>query len=427
MLEINNTYLVRIEETNIFANGVCHINDMVVFVENALAGELCLVKITKVLSKYAYARCIEIVEQSSARITSDCPYFPKCGGCTFPHVSIEEENRIKHNYVKNMFTRNKLNAKVEQTVCMEYEEYRNKVVLFYDGEAFGYMERGTNRIIPHQACNLNDGVFDKIADFVAENLKSISLRALYMRKSSGKKSEVMVCIILKKEENIDSFIAMLVKEFPSVKSVSLGINSDKSLVLERIKFKTIYGDGVIFDEICGLRFRVSPESFFQINHSCTEKLYEKAIELAGVDENSICADLFCGVGTIGIISAKQTGAKIYGVEIVEKAIQDARTNAVINGIENIYLEAMDAKNFEQHVDVCIIDPPRKGCSELMIKTLKRLLPERIVYISCNVETMTRDILLLNEKYEISSPVSVFNMFPRTSHVESVVCLKRSHK
>ena len=176
--------------------------------------------------------------------------------------------------------------------------------------------------------------------------------------------------------------------------------------------------------LCGVKFRISPESFYQVNHNCAELLYEKAIELASLTKGTKCADLFCGTGTIGIISASKTGAQIYGVEIVKEAIEDAKYNARLNGIKNITLEAMDAGKFNENVTTCIIDPPRKGCTPLMIETLKRLQPERIVYVSCNTDTMTRDIKSLQPDYKISSPVSIYNLFPRTSHVESVVYLTR---
>ena len=194
--------------------------------------------------------------------------------------------------------------------------------------------------------------------------------------------------------------------------------------MENAKFKVIYGDGYITDTLCGLTFRISPESFYQVNHTCAELLYEKAIELAALNEKSVCADLFCGTGTIGIVAAHKTGATVYGVEIVEKAVADAKYNAKSNNIKNAHFQAMDASKFDKQVDVCIIDPPRKGCSPFMLDTLKRLNPERIVYVSCNTDTMVRDIKELSNNYKISSPVSIFNLFPRTSHVESVVCLKR---
>ena len=186
----------------------------------------------------------------------------------------------------------------------------------------------------------------------------------------------------------------------------------------------LYGDGYIYDELLGLSFRISPSSFYQVNHTCAEKLYEKAIELANLTPNDKCADLFCGTGTIGIIAAKKTGATVYGVEINEDAVRDAKFNAKLNGIKNISFTATDAKNFNEKVDVAIIDPPRKGCSPFMIDTLLRLKPNRIVYVSCNADTLARDLKALLGEYHIASPLFPFNMFPKTSHVESVVCLTR---
>ena len=304
------------------------------------------------------------------------------------------------------------------------QKYRNKVVLFFDGNSFGYMEKASNKIVPHSSCLLNDDIFDEIADFTAKELKGTSLRALYLRRSSHKDLEIMVCPIFYKPIDMLSYVSRLVEKFPSVKTVLYSISKDKDLALENVKYKVIYGDGYIKDRLCGLSFRISPESFYQVNHSCAERLYEKAIELANLDSSSICADLFCGTGTIGIISANKTGATVYGVEIVEKAILDARHNAKINRIKNVYFEAMDASKFDKKVDVCIIDPPRKGCSPFMLDTLKRLNPQRIVYVSCNADTMVRDIKALSGEYKIATPVSIFNLFPRTSHVESVVCLSR---
>ena len=186
----------------------------------------------------------------------------------------------------------------------------------------------------------------------------------------------------------------------------------------------IYGDGYITDTLCGLNFRISPESFYQVNHTSTEMLYEKAIELAALSKDDSCADLFCGTGTIGIISANKTGAEVYGVEIIEKAVEDAKFNARANNVKNAHFKATDASKFDKYVDVCIIDPPRKGCSTFMLDTLKRLKPKKIVYVSCNTDTMVRDIKSLSDEYEISAPVSIFNLFPRTSHVECIVVLTR---
>lgn len=427
MLNVGDNYNVRIEETNIFAKGVCHIDNMVVFVDNAVTGELCSIRITKTYPRYAYAECVEFVEASRYRVTPDCPHFENCGGCSFAHIDLGYENEIKQNYVKSAFAKQHLDAEFEKTVCPVSQKYRNKVVLYYDGNEFGYMAKASNQIVPHKSCWLNEDVFDQIASFTASELKGTPLRALYLRKTSSVEPEIMVCPIFYKQTDMFSYVSRLIERFSNVKTVLYSVNKERDFALENAKFKVIYGDGYITDNMCGLCFKVSPESFYQVNRVCAELLYEKAIEIANMNSNTTCADLFCGTGTIGIISAHKTGATVYGIEIVETAITDAKHNAKSNGIKNVHFEAKDASKFDKTVDVCIIDPPRKGCSIFMLDTLKRLKPQRIVYVSCNTDTMTRDIKALLEEYKIASPVSIFNLFPRTSHVETVTCLERRNK
>lgn len=424
MLKVGMSYTVTIEETNIFANGVCHIDGMTVFVEGAVSSEICDVEITKVFPKYAYAKCTGIHKVSDSRVVPTCSLCDKCGGCTFSNVTQKFENQVKLDYVRTSFRKNKIEAEFEEIVCPVDEKYRNKVVLYFHEGRFGYMARSTNNVVAHNECMLNDAVFDEIAAFTAKELRDKPIRALYMRKSSHDVPQIMVCPIFYKQTDIFSYVASLVKKFPNVRTVLYSVCNDKDFALENIKFKTLYGDGYISDVLCGLSFRISPESFYQVNHSCAQLLYEKAINLAELNESSVCADLFCGTGTIGIIAGKKTGATVYGVEIVEKAVEDAKNNGKANGVKNVHFKAMDAGKFDKAVDVCIIDPPRKGCSKFMLDTLKRLKPKKIVYISCNVDTMARDIRELSEEYKISSPVSVFNLFPRTSHVETVVRLAK---
>ena len=424
MLNVGQRYTVTIEDTNIFAKGVCHIDNIVIFVDGAITGELCTVEITKIHSRYAYAKCINVIEASEHRVSPICKCFDNCGGCAFLHTTLDFENSVKNNYVKSAFKKQGITAKLEKTVCPVSEKYRNKVVLYFDGDAFGYMAKSSNKVVPHESCELNEDIFDEIASFTASELKGTSLRALYLRKSSHSEPQIMVCPIFYKVTDMLSYAARLVANFPNVRTVLYSVCKDKDLVLENVKFKVAYGDGYINDTLCGLDFRISPESFYQVNHTCAEMLYEKAIELASLAKDTVCADLFCGTGTIGIISASKTGATVYGVEIVEKAISDAKYNAKANGIKTAHFEAMDAGKFNKAVDVCIIDPPRKGCSTFMLDTLKRLKPQKIVYVSCNTDTMVRDIKLLSEEYKIAAPVSIFNLFPRTSHVESVVCLTK---
>ena len=424
MLEINSVHHTEIEECNIFGNGVCHINGMVVFVKDALPREKCSVKITRAFPSYAYAEKTDNASFSEDRALPCCDAYEACGGCCFLHTTLENENDIKRKYVLSTMKKRGIEIDVEDTICQAKEKYRNKVVLFVENNQYGYMQGGTNKIVPHVACKLNDDVFDQIASFSVKELSGSSLRAIYMRKSSQKTPEIMVCPIFYKPTDLFSYASSLISHFPNVKTILYSVYNDKDFALENVKFKTLYGDGYIFDELCGLRFRISPKSFYQVNPNCAKTLYEKAIELAQLSKGDVCADLFCGTGTIGIICAKKTGATVYGVEIVEDAVKDAKFNAKLNEIENISFEATDAKNFNKKVDTCIIDPPRKGCSSLMIETLLRLKPKRIVYVSCNPDTLARDIKSLLSDYKISSPLYPFNMFPRTSHVESVVCLTR---
>ena len=423
MVKINDIFTVKIEDTNIFANGICHIDGMVVFVEKAISGEECEINITDVRSKFAYAKKVKTNIASENRVDPTCDSFNSCGGCSFLHCGLDFENQVKENYVRSTFKKSGIEAEFGKTIAPVSEKYRNKVVYFVEHGKYGYMANGTNKLVEHKNCILNDDIFDEIAKFSVEFFKNLSLRALYLRKSrSGE--EIMVCPIFKGEVELLSYVSNLVLKFPNVKTVLYSVCKDKDFALENVKFKTIYGDGYIYDELLGLNFRISPSSFYQVNPTCAELLYEKAIELADLNEETTCADLFCGTGTIGIICAKKTGAIVYGVEINEDAVKDAKFNAKLNGIKNISFEATDAKNFKKTVDVAIIDPPRKGCSTFMLETLLRLKPERIVYVSCNAETLARDLKTLLNDYSMSSPVYTYNMFPRTTHVESVISLTR---
>lgn len=424
MVKTGERYSIKIEDVNIFGNGICHVDSFVVFVKNALLGEECEIEITDVSKKFAYAVIKKHLSVSIERVEPTCTCYGECGGCAFLHTSQAQESKIKENYVKSIFAKNKIQAEVAKIEAPNVKKYRNKVVFHFENGEYGYMASGTNKLVPHTECLLNDDGFDEIAKLSAKILPKKSLRALYIRKSSEENGELMVCPILREKIDLTSYVGALVSEFSNVRTVLYSVFCERDFTLEKVKFKTLYGDGYIYDELCGLNFRISPSSFYQINHECAKKLYEKAIELAALKPTDKCADLFCGTGTIGIIAASKSGATVYGVEINEDAVKDAKFNAKLNGVKNISFKATDAKNFNEAVDVAIIDPPRKGCSPFMIETLLRLKPKRIVYVSCNADTLARDVKSLLGEYEISSPIYPFNMFPKTSHVESVVCLTR---
>ena len=422
MVKINDVYTVEITDTNIFGNGICHIDGFVVFVDGALAGEKCEIEITEIHKKFAYAEVVSFVCKSEQRVEPSCPVYSLCGGCSLLHTSKEKENEIKENYLKSIFKKNGIDVSVEKVATPVFERYRNKVVFYYKNGKHGYMANGSNDVVVHSSCLLNDEIFDEIAELTG-NIFGSKVRALFIRKNNNL-SEIMVCPVFYENTDMLSYVSTLVSKYPSVKTVLYSVYKEKDFALEKAKFKVLYGDGYITDTICGLKFRISSSSFYQVNHACAEMLYEKAIELANLTVNDTCADLFCGTGTIGIICAKKTGSSVYGVEINEEAVKDAKFNAKLNGIKNISFEATDAKNFKKAVDVAIIDPPRKGCMPIMLETLMRLKPKRIVYVSCNAETLARDLKTLLNEYQITSSLYPFNMFPRTSHIESVVCLTR---
>lgn len=424
MLKEGQKYILKCEEMNNFGNSVCRIDGIVVFVNGAVSGDTVEARIKKITSNYAIAETIKLVIASPHRIAPACTVFENCGGCSFSAVHISKENSIKENYVRGTLKKFGIDAQVDKIVCPVNDFYRNKVILFHANGRFGYMEKASNRVVPHKACPLNDGIFDDIARFTAKKIDDSKLRALYMRKASGENGEIMVCPIFKRPTDIKHYAKKVKTEFPRVSTVLMGYTYNRDFVLDACEFKIVSGDGHITDEICGLKFEISPKSFYQVNHACATELYERVIECLDVKENSEIADLFCGTGTIGMITAKRTGAKVYGVEIEPSAVEDAKKNAKLNDVYNIEFFEGDAKNFDKKVDACIIDPPRKGCSDFMLDTLLRLNPEKIVYVSCNPDTMARDLKKLCKKYKITEPISIYNMFPKTAHIECVACLAR---
>ena len=279
MVKINDIFKVKIEDTNIFANGICHIDGMVVFVEKAISCEECEIDITDVRAKFAYAKKVKTNITSKNRVDPMCNSFNSCGGCSFLHCEIDFENQVKESYVRSIFKKNRIEAEFDKIVTPVAEKYRNKVVYFVENSKYGYMANGTNKLVEHKNCILNDDIFDEIARFSVDFLKNSSLRSLYLRKSRLGE-EIMVCPVFKNEVELLSYVSNLVLKVPNVKTVLYSVCKDNDFALENVKFKTIYGDGYIYDELLGLNFRISPGSFYQVNPACAELLYEKAIELA---------------------------------------------------------------------------------------------------------------------------------------------------
>lgn len=447
MIKKNEEYIVDIIDNGFQGEGIAKIDGMTVFIDNAIKGEKVKIKILKVLKTQAYGKVQEIIKTSRNRNELDCETFNKCGGCNLRHIKYEETLNMKKSIVENNLKKAGLNnINVKECVGMKNPyNYRNKlqypVGIVDNKPTMGIFAKMSHRIISTNNCNIQNKLTQKIAgsvfEFILENNIPVydeeqqkgELRHIYVR-IGVKTNEVMLVLITNKpkitrEKELVNFIT---SKYPEIKTVVKNINSKNTNVILGKENITLYGNGYIEDELLGFRFKISPMSFYQVNPTQTEILYTKAIEGAELTGKETIFDLYCGIGTIGICASKYV-QKIYGIETVPEAIEDAKENAKINKIENAefivgnvedVLPEFVRKN-KTKPDAVFIDPPRKGCDKKVIETLLEVEPQKIVYISCNPATLARDLKMLEVKYEIKE-VTPVDMFPYTSHVECCVAM-----
>ncbi len=423
MLEFNKEYLCTVSDTTILGAGVCKIDNFIVFVSGCIKGDVCRIKIRKIKKNYAFGECIELLEKSPYRIESDCASFTLCGGCSHRCASYEYETELKTLAVSSALS--KFGFK-EDIVCplISAGEHtpRNKASFHFDvNGTYGFYSEDTNSVvdISKNPCKIVPDSFNKIANFASEFFQKLKFE-LEMRISSS--DEISVCLTgINDTQLLGKFVMSAVPKFPVIVGVSYRKNA-------KDKFSVLYGNGKIETYFANCRFRISPEAFFQVNYECGEKLMETVLSYASECNFTRCADLYCGTGTIGIILAKHFPlAKFTGVEINRFAISDAKYNAKLNEASNIKFICSDAagsvaanENAEKF-ELVILDPPRRGLSDFMIQDIRKMMPDNIIYVSCNPFTMARDASKLREfGYEPKKATPV-NMFPRSSHVE-VVCL-----
>ncbi len=421
----------EIGEMNMLGNGITKQDGCVVFCLGAVDGDVVEAEITQVKKNYKIAKVLNIEKTSPHRCENDCANFGECGGCLLRHISYEHELDIKRNSIENAFRRVGLgNIRVDEIISDSPERYRNKVVFhFTDGGTLGYMAEKGHDIISIHDCLICPDVFMDIASFTSDALKKAAHNLTYLFiRSNHDKSELNVIIGVKSGEKADltEYAEALTERFPAVVGVLRGEGEHPE---ENNNYKTIVGVPYVKAKFCGLDIKVSPASFFQVNYNAAEKLCRKAAELAAPMPGEFGADLYCGTGTIGLVTASMfEGSFITGVEINEKAVADAKENAKANGLDNIGYYSGDSADFVKSsygtIDFTIIDPPRAGCSDRMIKDLIRLAPERIVCVSCAPDTLARDLKKLTDSgYKVMKTV-MCDFFPRTKHVESIVCLSR---
>lgn len=448
-LSKNDKIKLNIDALTSEGSGIGRYDGFAVFVRGTVPGDEIVAHIIKKSKNYAIGIIDEIIKPSSSRMESDCPYSKKCGGCSFRNMTYEEELKYKKDRVNDALERiGHLDIKADEIIGADFlNGYRNKAqypVEICDGELFaGFYAYKSHRMIPCADCKLQPIEFEKgIRAFAewAENCKVTSydeqtgkglLRHIYFRKGFGS-GEFMACAVINGDSipNKELLISLLKENVPPLKSVVLNINKEKTNVILGDKCITLWGKDTISDILLGKKFVISPNSFYQVNHSQCEKLYQKAREFAGLKGDEILLDLYCGVGTIGLTMADGV-KKLVGIEIVPQAIRNAEINAEINNIENARFICADAPKGAEilekqgiNPDIIILDPPRKGCDKALFETIERMNPEKIVYVSCDSATLARDLEILKYKGYETKKVTAVDMFPRTPHVECVALIEK---
>ncbi len=425
---------------------------MAVFVPLSAIGDELSVRVLKVKKTYAYGKIEKIIKPSESRIEPDCPVFQKCGGCVWRHISYESECSLKQKKVEDAVRRiGGVETDFKPIIaCEKTDRYRNKAQLPVGKSAggellIGFFALHSHRIVDCRDCALQPAVFSEVIDVTRrfaeqtgvdiydEQTGKGRLRHLYIRLGEIT-NELMVCYVvngngLKRE---DLLIKMLRERLPNLKTVVFNSNREKTNVILGSRNRVAFGNGYITDVLCGLKFRVSPFSFWQVNRAQAERLYTKAKEYAALSGDEVLLDLYCGTGTIGLTMA-DCCRELIGVEIIPDAVGDAMKNAAVNNISNARFICADAPEAARQLreegvrpNVVILDPPRKGCGEELVKTVAGMAPDRVVYVSCDPATLARDLKYFAENGYVTREVTPCDMFPRTAHVETVALLSRQN-
>lgn len=448
MLTKNELYEAVITDYTAEGQGVAHVEGCAVFVPNAIAGERVRLRIEKAQKTWAAGKIVEILEKSPHRVNRACPVAKLCGGCDFWHMDYDEETRLKAERVRTCLNRigGEQLTQVPILAAPDCRSYRNKAqypVAVKKGRAYaGFFRAGTHQVVENRRCLIlpeeSDRVKDAVMDYVNQYRVSVYdeqrhtglLRHIYVRRGAVS-GQILVCLVVNGQAipRPQALIERLVK-IPGFATLVLSENTKKGNAVLGDTFRTLYGPGYIEDTLCGLNFRLSPRSFYQVNHHQAQRLYQAAISLAGITKADTVLDLYCGVGTITLAMAAAAG-RVIGVEVIPQAVEDARDNARRNGIDNAEFfcgdagqAALELERQGIQADVIVVDPPRKGLNADTIEALSRFAPRRIVYVSCDPATLARDVALLNEKGYTLQSAQAADLFPRCAHVESIVLLIR---
>ena len=464
MFEKNEILELQIEAIGSEGEGIAHVNGYTLFIKDTVPGDGIEAKVVKTGKNFGYARCERIIEPSSDRIEPVCPISKRCGGCQFQHLSYEAELRFKQEKVFNCIKR--IGGFKDEEIpmlpiigCEEIMHYRNKaqfpVGIDKNGETVtGFYAERSHEIVDTTKCYIqveeNEVILETLKAFMKkykisayeekinpktrkpEKAKGL-VRHIMTRKGFAT-GEIGICVVINGNTlpNATEFTDMMLKVFEGrsdvkIASICVNINKKVTNVIFGDELKCIYGKPYIVDMVEDIKFKISPFSFYQVNPAQTKKLYGKALEFAGLTGEEVVWDLYCGIGTISLFLAKKA-KEVYGVEIVPAAVENAKENAKLNGIENAYFTVGKAEDEAKKLpkpDVIVVDPPRKGCDEKLLETIMNYKPKRVVYVSCDPATLARDLKVLcgDGGYKLDK-VQAVDQFSRGVHVESLALIQR---
>ena len=432
--------------------GVGHIDGCAIFIADTVTGDTVRASVIKVNSSYLVGRVAEYLSYSEKRCSPRCT--EQCRSCAYRHIPYSLESGMKEESVRRLFSKKSIGIPTAKITASPKEiRYRNKaqypISKTKDGYAVGFYAPKSHRVTPVDDCPLTPEVFSKIVSCLIEYFSKYNLsvydettgegllRHVYLRRGEVS-GEILLTLVVNSFDipHTDVLVGMVTERFPDVVGILLNKNSADTNVVLGDEYHTLFGVPYIYDTLGGVRLKITAPSFYQVNHSCCELLYKKAKELAAPEKTDTVLDLYCGAGSIGLSMADECG-ELIGIEIVDSAVECAKENAEMNGITNAHFFTGDAKNTENLLknaeaqlgraidpDIVILDPPRAGCDEELVRFVARLAPKRVVYISCNPKTLARDVELFLALGFEASTVFPFDLFPLTGHVESVVCLTR---
>ena len=458
----NEIVTVEITDIGVSGEGIGHVDGYTLFIKDAIIGDVVEAKVMKAKKNYGYARLMQVIQPSSDRVEPKCAYARKCGGCQIQEMSYERQLAFKEQKIRGnlerigRFAEEEINRVMEPVVGMEHPfGYRNKAQFPFGTDREGNPITGfyagrTHDIIANTDCALGVEQNQEILELILQYMKEYHIAAYDEKTGKGllrhalirygfKTKEIMVCLVVngKKLPHGEKLIEKLTK-LERMTSITISPNNRRDNVIMGDSYETLWGQGYITDYIGNVKYQISPLSFYQVNPVQTEKLYGLALEYADLKGNETVWDLYCGIGTISLFLA-QKAKQVYGVEIVPQAIDDAKQNAQINVIENAeffvgkaeevlpeYYEnyAREHHGENAHADVIVVDPPRKGCDEILLETIVKMQPEKVVYVSCDSATLARDLkYLCANGYEMKIVRGV-DQFPNTVHVETCVLLSK---